>query len=146
MKWKHAPWAPPWMCVRESVCHNTGHYAVWSQGGCIPSLGSYFELLQCVLCECCLKLWLCILYKSIAARVKGQSLKGWDLCALYTGWYAWVSASPPQGLELGPRFVRSPLSSMSHPAQPLSLCIDVWFDTLHWFINVVIHFLKSLSS
>lgn len=54
---------------------------------------------------------------------------------------------PPRAWTL-PRLFRSPLSSMSHPAQTLSPCIegfDVWFDTLHWFINAVIHFLMSLS-
>lgn len=38
---------------------------------------------------------------------------------------------------------------MNHPSQQLSFCIqgfDVWFGTLYWFINAVIHFSKLLSS
>lgn len=38
---------------------------------------------------------------------------------------------------------------MNHPSQQLSLWIqgfDVWFGTLYWFINAVIHFSKPLSS
>lgn len=140
--------SPQWMCMRESVCHNTGHYAVWSRGGCIPSVGSHFELLQCVYVWVLSEI-VSVFLKSITARVKVQSLKGWDLNALYTGWYALVSAFPTLRAWTLPRFVRSPLSSMNHPAQPLSLCnegFDVWFDTLGWFINAVVHFLKFLSS
>ena len=95
--------------------------------------------------RCCLKLCLCIVYSSITSRVKGHSLKVWE----DTGWYAWVNAFPPQGLELG-------LASFAHPFHqwiillshyPSALRVfDVWFDTPHQFINAVIHILKSLSS
>lgn len=52
---------------------------------------------------------------------------------------------PPPKAWTSPRSTHLPLSSVNHPSQPLSLCIegfDVCFDTLHWFINAVIHFLN----
>lgn len=95
--------------------------------------------------RCCLKLCLCIVYSSITSRVKGYSLKVWE----DTGWYAWVNAFPPQGLELGLASFAHPFHQwiilLSHYPSALRLS-DVWFDTPHQFINAVIHILKSLSS
>lgn len=88
------------------------------------------------------------LYRSITAQVKSQSLKGWDLYALYTGWYAWVSCSPtPEGLNFASLRLPHHFHQWVIPLSRYPFCIegfDVWFDTIHWFINV--HFLKSLSS
>lgn len=126
---------PLWECVRESVCVTTQAFIQPAvRGGCIPlraQVSSSHNVHVCVVSEivppCSLK--------GITTEVKSQSLKGqkpwfWLVCMC-------LSAPPPLH------------SSVNPPAQRITFRVvasDVWSDTLHCFINAVLHFLKSLSS
>lgn len=79
-------------------------------------------------------------------RSKDKGLRGWDFCALCTVWYAWVSAITPQGLELClASFVHHFHQWIILPRHyfPALRVFDVWFDTVHWFINAVLHLKKN---
>ncbi len=134
--------SPSWMCVSESVCHNTSLHTVWCRGGLHSFTGLIFQApttcIMCVLFEYCLYIFF------TGASLSGSKVKlskGLTFTHLIqAGMHELVLL--PQGLKLRlasfAQHFHQWIILLSHSLHTEGF--DVWFDTLHWFINVVVHF------
>lgn len=118
-------------------------------GGLHSYRGSCFRLLQRI--EVCIVSEIVSMYTYRGASWLGSKVKVSEgetsMLSILAGIHELV-LYPPRAWT-SPGFLLLLLSSMNRPAQPLSVCnegFEVWFETLHWFINAVVHFLKSLFS
>lgn len=89
---------------------------------------------------CCMPVWFSIVYMSITAWVKGQSLTEWDLCTPFNGWYAWRAFPTSAWFPSLTTFINEWSGSA-----PAALRSAICFDALGLFINAVTHFLRLLS-
>ncbi len=144
MQWKHVPPPPPpHECAWESRCVTT--QAIMQSEVRGAAFLHWAHVSRTYNVNLVSAVWNCDHVFFIRASQPGSRVKaskGETFAHSVLPSNQWVSASPPMGLKL----VSLRLLTTFINESSCSACIDVWFDTLHWFINVVVHFLKSLSS